>query len=445
MGRTASEPLPARPATPSRRAPLQLFAFDDRRGNREGAESDKVLAFYPPELPIDDQLGTVGLAQALVTFMTTFTDGDGRLHSLETDRHWWAVRRFEDGIWFGMVVERIWGPGRLGGGACGALLEDVYEWTRLLYGPVNRLLERDPSGTGAAASVGEAVEGWGERLVGGRGKGDKGEWESPFGVERHRVVPAVPLERGALIATQEVVGRLLTATHNSLKPVRAVLVVYDNMLLWSTMDAATTRTVFNYVTKTISNGSKPQLARRSSTLKIPSDGGSLVSCWPVTVRQGLLTFFLLIDEFAGGTGQVLNQVRGVMSGRAKQIAGAAADLLSSRNKFHVSGYRYLVVDSAMHYGTASPKKKLAHLSRKTLALLAQAQACLMDRGPDGEPPCEGAEVAARGDHGAWVYVRKGTTNSLSVALEQLPDEGLVEIGDHVGKLCDKFFPGFFDI
>ncbi|CAD7704565.1 unnamed protein product [Ostreobium quekettii] len=209
LGRAASAPLPVR-VLPAHRTPLQLFVFDTRRGNREGCESDKALAFYPPEMPPDDQLGTIGLAQALVTFIGTFAPGEGRLHTLETERHWWGVKRFEEGIWFGVVVEKTWGPGRMGGGACGALLEEVYAWALMLHGSVNRLLERDPSGQGAAVSVQAVIEMWGDRLVGARGKGDKGdkgEYESPFGLARHRAVPAIPLGRAAALATQVMIRK----------------------------------------------------------------------------------------------------------------------------------------------------------------------------------------------------------------------------------------------
>eukprot|EP00803_Ostreobium_quekettii_P003312 evm.model.scf_317.4 EVM.evm.TU.scf_317.4 scf_317:27483-27782(+) len=99
----------------------------------------------------------------------------------------------------------------------------------------------------------------------------------------------------------------------------------------------------------------------------------------------------------------------------------------------------------MRFGTVSPGKKLIHLTRKTLNLLAQAQAWLMDKGVDGGGHSEGMEIAAKGDHGGWVYVRTGFSKSLSVALEQLPDEGLLQVAGHVSKLCEKFFPGYFDM
>ena len=42
-------------------APLQLCIFDDRRGEKEGQEADKILGFYPSNTPPDSQAALVGL------------------------------------------------------------------------------------------------------------------------------------------------------------------------------------------------------------------------------------------------------------------------------------------------------------------------------------------------------------------------------------------------
>lgn len=52
---------------------LQLLVFDARRGNREGQEDDKVLAWYPPGLPPAHQSGLAGLLHGLLLFTANFT------------------------------------------------------------------------------------------------------------------------------------------------------------------------------------------------------------------------------------------------------------------------------------------------------------------------------------------------------------------------------------
>ena len=52
---------------------LQLVVFDERRGNTEGSEEDKVLGFYPASTPTTDQSALAGLLQGLLHFSANFT------------------------------------------------------------------------------------------------------------------------------------------------------------------------------------------------------------------------------------------------------------------------------------------------------------------------------------------------------------------------------------
>lgn len=61
------------------RRPLQLCLFDARRGDREGEEHDKLLGYYPTDVPTVEQCHIVGLVQASQTFLETF-DGVGTPH-----------------------------------------------------------------------------------------------------------------------------------------------------------------------------------------------------------------------------------------------------------------------------------------------------------------------------------------------------------------------------
>ena len=52
---------------------LQLLVFDTRRGNAEGREQDKLLAFFPPSVPPVQQSGLAGLLHGLLLFTANFT------------------------------------------------------------------------------------------------------------------------------------------------------------------------------------------------------------------------------------------------------------------------------------------------------------------------------------------------------------------------------------
>ena len=51
---------------------IQVAVFDDRRGNTEGSEADKLLAFWPSDTPDREQAAAVGLVQAMAAFMANF-------------------------------------------------------------------------------------------------------------------------------------------------------------------------------------------------------------------------------------------------------------------------------------------------------------------------------------------------------------------------------------
>jgi len=58
-----------RPSPP----PLQLCILDTRRGQQEGQEGEKVLAFYPEATPTDDRTSVVGLFLATNVFCSIFS------------------------------------------------------------------------------------------------------------------------------------------------------------------------------------------------------------------------------------------------------------------------------------------------------------------------------------------------------------------------------------
>ena len=54
--------------------PLQLCVFDVEREFPEGEEARQILAYFPEGCSINDQTSTVGLAQALLTFVGNFSE-----------------------------------------------------------------------------------------------------------------------------------------------------------------------------------------------------------------------------------------------------------------------------------------------------------------------------------------------------------------------------------
>lgn len=47
---------------------VQFCIFDLRRGQNEGQELEKILFFFPADLPFSTQLSVIGLSEGLITF-----------------------------------------------------------------------------------------------------------------------------------------------------------------------------------------------------------------------------------------------------------------------------------------------------------------------------------------------------------------------------------------
>lgn len=64
---------PSRKEAGSKDGPLyQLCVFDDRRGTEEGNEDDKVLVAWPNSKISSTLASVIGLAQAMISFMSNF-------------------------------------------------------------------------------------------------------------------------------------------------------------------------------------------------------------------------------------------------------------------------------------------------------------------------------------------------------------------------------------
>lgn len=61
---------------------LQLCVFDLRRGQQEGQELDKILFFFPADLPFSTQLSVIGLSEGLITFTRFVEPLNSRILSL---------------------------------------------------------------------------------------------------------------------------------------------------------------------------------------------------------------------------------------------------------------------------------------------------------------------------------------------------------------------------
>ncbi|XP_062113302.1 vacuolar fusion protein CCZ1 homolog B-like isoform X2 [Humulus lupulus] len=125
---------------------VQFCIFDLRRGQQEGQELDKILFFYPPDLPFSTQLSVIGLSEGLITFTRIFSP-EAACEDIEAERHSHVFFEAEPDIWMVMVVEKskeseaIWRTNALR-----KVLVEVHSLFVMFHGSIRALLDKEPGG-----------------------------------------------------------------------------------------------------------------------------------------------------------------------------------------------------------------------------------------------------------------------------------------------------------
>ncbi|XP_043719288.1 vacuolar fusion protein CCZ1 homolog B-like isoform X2 [Telopea speciosissima] len=125
---------------------IQFCIFDLRRGQHEGQELDKILFFFPADLPFSTQLSVIGLSEGLITFTRIFSP-EAACEVIEAERHSHVFYQAEPDIWMVMIVEKnketeaIW---RID--ALQQVLKEVHSLFMMFHGSIRSLLEKEPGG-----------------------------------------------------------------------------------------------------------------------------------------------------------------------------------------------------------------------------------------------------------------------------------------------------------
>ena len=420
-------------------ASLLLFIYDSRRGNTESTEKEKILAFFPSAVNIDEQLSTVGLAQTFSLFSGTFS-GDSNFITLDTDKRKWAVRNFEPGVWVGMVVGNNWGPGKAGSGGCKIFLEDLYGYLVLLHGSVQRLLDLDATGRRARASLQGIVEIWGDMLVQKR-SAERKKFENPLSLGRLGAVPTLTLGRSAFLSLQTLVQALHQIDVGA--SVRRVMICFDAFLLWSDLNGKNTRQLYGFVEKSEMLSEGKGLERGAALIHIMEED-ELTPFWLMPLYKLPLSIFLILDANPQ-TPLAFNTLNEEIRKDATSLLQAATAMTSTTKDYHIAGYRYVHVDRLMHVGYATPDKKVKTLNDKTLQILTRIQNKIDEHCLAAEDGGDFETVVKGEAGGGWVMTKKAGSKTLYVALDILDDFTLEEVDEYVSRMCHKHFPGAFEL
>ncbi|KAA8529797.1 hypothetical protein F0562_034346 [Nyssa sinensis] len=125
---------------------IKFCIFDLRRGHHEGQELDKILFFFPADLPFPTQLSVIGLSEGLITFTRIFSP-EAACEVIEAERNSHVFYEAEPDIWMVMIVEKnkdseaIW---RID--ALRRVLKEVHSLFLMFHGSIRALLDKDPGG-----------------------------------------------------------------------------------------------------------------------------------------------------------------------------------------------------------------------------------------------------------------------------------------------------------
>ncbi|CAN1297316.1 Vacuolar fusion protein CCZ1 homolog B [Linum perenne] len=467
---------------------MQLCIFDLRRGQQEGQELDKILFFFPADLPFSSQLSVIGLSEGLITFTRIFSP-DAACEVIEAERHSHVFYEAEPDIWMVMVVEKSkesktsWQVDALR-----KVLKEVHSLFVFFHGKMRSLLERETSGGLIRSHLYPFIT----------------DYLSDFLVGKKLQLPSFHdclVERGTV--------QMLTVGREAALEVQddtisvftyAVLRLTPHALLsgassWSYLQTKTNAGSQVSALSTISNSASvsDNIYRPHDTLtsqdhvKRPlhhnrwfkgKDGFLASDIWgtggenrtfstPIVYLQlteermylcayqyKSLTIILLVP-----VSSILNGEQGVSLLKQQILENASLKLLTveeklskgwgGENAYHVSGYRYLLIDDERSVSRASPPAKVMTLTKESLLAMSKVREEVdlekkRAQSNSGVNCDKELEICVRAKNGAWVIARTSRGKELYIVLEKA-SETLLYASEAVEKFSNRYCGGAFSL
>ncbi|KAM5566936.1 vacuolar fusion protein CCZ1 [Rosa sericea] len=499
---------------------MQLCIFDLRRGQNEGQELDKILFFYPADLPFSAQFSVIGLSEGLITFTRIFSP-EAACEAIEADRHSHVFYEAEPDIWMVMVVEKSMEyEAKWRTDALRRVLKEVHSLFVMFHGSVRAMLDKDPGGVLARSHLYPFVMDYlGDFLVG------KKLLMPSFrdSLKDRGTVQMLTVGREAAIEVQSLV-RVLEASAGNL-PCHS-LILFQDLLVSTTLSPDDTVNLFAYAVLRLtphvlsSGASSWSYLRKGATSNVSSssilstsgavpeqyhgshnnssagdnsshvirplkldkwskgkDGFLATDIWgaePSTGVSATPTVFLHQSEermylcahqhksltliFLIPVSSVLNGEQGLSTVKQQVLENVSLKLLKveeklskgwgGENAYHVSGYRYLLVDGDRNVSRASPPGKVTTLSKESLLALNKLRE-EVDREKsraqwDSAGHEKELEVSIRAKNNAWVIARVTRGKELYMVLEKA-NETLLYASDAVEKFSNRYCSGAFSL
>ncbi|CAN1297318.1 Vacuolar fusion protein CCZ1 homolog B [Linum perenne] len=471
---------------------MQLCIFDLRRGQQEGQELDKILFFFPADLPFSSQLSVIGLSEGLITFTRIFSP-DAACEVIEAERHSHVFYEAEPDIWMVMVVEKSkesktsWQVDALR-----KVLKEVHSLFVFFHGKMRSLLERETSGGLIRSHLYPFITDYLSDFLVGK-KLQLPSFHDCL-VERG-TVQMLTVGREAALEVQSLVRVLessagITSCYS--------LVLFQDLIVSTTLSPDDTISVFTYAVLRLTphallSGASSWSYLQTNNIYRPHDtltsqdhvkrplhhnrwfkgkDGFLASdIWgtggenrtfstPIVYLQlteermylcayqyKSLTIILLVP-----VSSILNGEQGVSLLKQQILENASLKLLTveeklskgwgGENAYHVSGYRYLLIDDERSVSRASPPAKVMTLTKESLLAMSKVREEVdlekkRAQSNSGVNCDKELEICVRAKNGAWVIARTSRGKELYIVLEKA-SETLLYASEAVEKFSNRF-------
>ncbi|XP_017219644.2 vacuolar fusion protein CCZ1 homolog B isoform X1 [Daucus carota subsp. sativus] len=513
---------------------LKFCIFDLRRGQHEGEELDKILFFYPADMPFSAQLSVIGLSEGLITFTRIFSP-EAACEVIEAEMHSHVFYEAEPDIWMVLIVEKsketdaIWRIDALRG-----ILKEVHSLFMMFHGSIRALLDKEPSGGIVRKHLYSFVMDYLDAFH-TRSSMDFCCWDFLIGkkiqlpnfrntLKERGTVQMLTVSREAAMEVQSLV-RLLESCLGSASC--HSLILFQDLLVSTTLSPDDTVNLYTYALLRLSpafssgsstwsylrkgkatshtTGAVSMLANAGSGLDQShgsrdshptgdsnhditrplqpnkwargKDGflvtdirGSYVNnmvhttpaIWLQQTEEKMyilayqhksLTVILLIPlmfimDGEQGISMVKQQVLENASAKIFKVEEKLSKGWAGENAYHVSGYRYLLVDGDRSTSRASPPGKVTTLTKESLVAASRLREEVdLEKGrtkwdnPDLEKELE---ICIRAKNNAWVIARVTRGKELYMVLEKA-NETLLYASDAVEKFSNKYCNGAFSL
>lgn len=495
---------------------VKLCVFDLRRGQREGQEVEKILFFYPSELPLTEQLSVIGLSEGLITFTRIFSP-DAACEVIEAERHSHVFYQAEPDIWMVMVVEKnreleaIWRIEALRG-----ILKEVHSLFVMFNGSIRVMLEKESSGALVRSHLFSFVTDYLFDYFAGK------KLQLPSfrdSLQERGTVQMLTVGREAAIEIQSLV-RVLESCAGSAGC--HSLILFHDLLVSTSVCPDDTVNLYTYAVMRMSpralsaSTSSWSYLRKGNTAShlttgsiLPTsssyservqgsrdtspsgenryliarplqqnkwskgkDGFLVTNRWgsdmnasfpTVWLRQTEERMYLCAHQHKNVTivllipvASINNAEREIPVLKQQLLENASLKILKveeklakgwgGENAYHVSGYRYLLVDGDRSVSRASPPVKAATLAKESLIAMCKLREEVdMEKNrtkEDDQNLDKDLEVCIRAKNNAWVVARVLRGKELYVVLEKA-NETLLYASDAIEKFSNRYCNGAF--